>query len=293
MTAAQERVSLVRLALELTRARKAAGLSQDDVTKRTKVSSATLFRVENWEGRPQLRTLITLLGFYGVAAELREHIMRLWEMAKPQRGQQATNEHLRPEYTLYMDLEREAETVLNWEALFVPGLVQTEPYARAVIRGVLPNASADDLERRVRVRMGRQQLLTRAEDPLRLTAIMDEAALRRHVGGRQTMAAQLQHLQEMAKQPHVSLQVIPYGTGAHPGMVCGSYAMLAYQDADAPEIVYADSMSKHRLQEQQADLGSYIETFDTLARDALSRDDSLALITAVTQELTHEKENAA
>jgi len=290
VTAAQERVSLVRLALELTRARKAARLSQDDVTKRTKVSSATLFRIENWEGRPQLRTLITLLDFYGVTADLREHIMRLWEQAKPQRGQQATNEQLRPEYTLYMDLEREAETVLNWEAAFVPGLCQTKPYARAVIRGVLPNASEQDLERRVSVRMDRQKLLTKG---LRLTAIMDEAALRRHVGGRQTMAAQLQHLQEMAKQPHISLQVIPYGTGAHPGMVCGSYAMLAYANANAPEIVYADSLAKHRLQEQQADLGSYIDTFETLGRDALSRDDSLALITTVMHELTHEKENHA
>ncbi|WP_327415870.1 helix-turn-helix domain-containing protein [Streptomyces sp. NBC_01233] len=292
MTTTLERVSLVRLALELTRARKAAGFSQDDAISKTAVSSATLYRIENWEGRPQLRTLIALLDFYRVKPALRAHIMKLWEQAKPQRGKRSDQAQLRPEYTLYMELEREARSVLNWEAAFVPGLCQTEPYARAVIGGVLPNASPDVIERRVRARMGRQELLTKPS-PLHVTAIMDEAALRRHVGGPHLMAEQLRHLQELAKQPQISLRVIPFAAGAHPGMACGSYAMLTFPGADHPEIVYPDSMAKHRLQEQQAQLGDYTSTFDTLGRRALSPDDSLGLISTVMAQLTQEQEKAA
>ncbi|WP_320776719.1 helix-turn-helix transcriptional regulator [Streptomyces sp. CRN 30] len=170
----------MRLAVELTRARNVAGLSQDAVIKRTKVSAATLYRVENWEGRPQQRTLITLLDHYGVTDDVRARITTLWEKAKPQPGQHAERPQLRPEYTTYIQLEQEAEHVLNWESLFIPGLCQTEDYARAVVRGVLPDASPADAERRVRARLDRQERLF-GDNPLQLTAIMDEAALRRHV----------------------------------------------------------------------------------------------------------------
>jgi transcriptional regulator with XRE-family HTH domain len=290
VTARPPTVRLRRLASELKRARKAVGLSQDDVTAQTRISPATLYRIEKPEGRPQMRTLMTLLDLYEVSDSQRARITALHEGADTQGWLRPYHDALRDEYNTYIQFEAEAKTVRNWEALYVPGLLQTEDYARAVIKGHLPDASPDDLEQRVRARLERQAVLSK-EQPLQLAAVMDEAALRRQVGGPAVMADQLRRLQKLADLPHVSVQVIPYTSGAHQGMP-GGFAQLSFADPEDGEIVYIDSMANDSFLESDADIARYAATFDNLRAQALSPDDSRALIGKAAAELTQELETA-
>ncbi len=290
VTARPPTVRLRRLASELKRARKAAGLSQDDVTAQTRISPATLYRIEKPEGRPQTRTLMTLLDLYEVSDGQRTRITALHKEADTQGWLRPYHDALRDEYNTYIQFEAEAKTVRNWEALYIPGLLQTKNYAHAVIEGHLPDAMPGDLEQRVQARIERQAVLTK-EHPLDLTAVMDEAALRRQVGGPDVMAEQLQQLQELADRPHISVQVIPYLAGAHQGMP-GGFALLSFADPEDGQIVYIDSMANDSFLETDADIARYATIFDNLRAQALSSDDSLALIAKATAELTHELETA-
>jgi hypothetical protein len=168
--------------------------------------------------------------------------------------------------------------VWNYESLFIPGLLQTEDYARAVIRGGLPNASRDEVERRVEVRMERQALL-RNENPLNLWSIVDEAALRREVGGPEVMQAQFRYLMEASELPHVTFQVIPFDAGAHPGMP-GSFILLQFGDAAIPDVIYVDTMAGELFLEEEADVRRYKLVFEHLRAVAASPEASLSLVTS-------------
>lgn len=285
-------VRLRRLAAELRRLRTAAKLSHEQVTDRTGIARPTLYRIERARVRPQYRTMTTLLDLYEVSDEQRNAITALFKGAETQGWLRPYRSDLRDELNAYIAFESEASTVRNYQSLFVPGLLQTEEYARAVIRGVWPSATAKDLEQHVQARMERQVLLTKDDDPLKLSAIVDEAALRRCVGGPAVMGAQMQRLQVMAERPNVTLQVIPYAAGAHPGMP-GGFSLLSFPDPDDPEIVYIDSMANDLFLESEQDLRRYTATFNSLTKMALSADDSLSLIATMMHELTQGQETTA
>jgi hypothetical protein len=166
--------------------------------------------------------------------------------------------------------------VRNYESLFVPGLLQTEDYARAVIKGVLPLASDDEVEHRVEARIQRQESL-RKKSPLRLWAILDEAVLHRRVGGTKIMVEQLQALTTAASQPHVTLQVIPFATGAHAGMP-GSFVVMDFPDTADPALVYIDSMAGDLFLEREPDVRRYTFTFEHLRAAALDPASSMQVI---------------
>jgi transcriptional regulator with XRE-family HTH domain len=160
-------VRLRRLAAELRSLRTSSGLTRDEIVERTGINVATLYRIEHARVRPQTRTLRTLLDLYGVEEAHQGELTALLRDAR-QRGWLHAYQSVLPEqYTTYIGFEGEARGVWNYESLFVPGLLQTEDYARAVIRGGYPSASHDEVERRVRVRMERQNVL-RGESPLEL-----------------------------------------------------------------------------------------------------------------------------
>jgi hypothetical protein len=156
--------------------------------------------------------------------------------------------------------------VRNYESLFIPGLLQTEAYARAVIPGVQPSITKDQIDQRVQARIERQQLLDR-DDPLELWAVLDEAAIRRLVGGREIMHAQITHLTQAARRPNVTIQVIPFEAGAHPGMP-GSFVHMDFKDPLDPELVYIDTMAGDLFLEADADLRRYRSMFDHLRASA-------------------------
>lgn len=277
-------IRLRRLAAELRRLREISGLTRDDIAERTGINAATLYRIETAKVRPQQRTLVGLLDLYGVADPQRSEILALSRTADEQGWLRPYHADLPNEYTAYISFEAEARGVRNYESLFVPGLLQSEDYARAVIRGVLPMATPKEVDQRVQARVERQAVFEK-EHPLELWAILDEAALRREVGGPGVMADQLNRLTKAAIDPHITLQVIPYATGAHPGMP-GSFVLMDFPEAVDPSVVYIDSMVGDLFLEAEEDIRRYSQIFDHLRAQALSPNDSVALIGALVRETT-------
>ena len=268
-----------RLAFELRGLREAGDLSREDVSERTGINEATLYRIETARTKPQLRTLNALLDTYAVKPEKRTELVTLTKEADQEGWLETYPDELPIEYTNYIVFEQVAKRLRNYESLFIPGLLQTEDYARAVIKGTLQSVTDEQINTRVQARMKRQELLAK-DNPLQLRAIMDEAALHREVGGRAVMHRQLLHLIEMNKLPHVTVQVIRYGAGAHPGMP-GSFVFIEFPEAADPAAVYIDSMAGDLFLESDVDIQRYAQMVEQLVGLAASPDESSALIRSI------------
>jgi len=274
---------LRRLAAELRRLRAEAGLTREDVAGRTGVNEATLYRIETAKARPQARTLTALLDLYAVPDDARVELAALAKQSAEQNWLQSFPNELPEPYPTYISFEREARSLLNYESLFIPGLLQTEDYAAAALSRGLPTATKEEIQRLVEARMSRQAVLTR-DPPLRLWAIVDEASFHRLVGGPDVMKAQLEHLATAAELPHVTLQAVPYDVGAHPGMA-GAFVILQFDDQGAPDVVYVESGSGDLFMESETDVARYTTIFEHLRALALPPEASVSLIMDVACEL--------
>ncbi|NGO69869.1 helix-turn-helix domain-containing protein [Streptomyces boncukensis] len=189
----------------------------------------------------------------------------------------AYRELLPPAYRDFISLESDAVRERTLETTVVPGLLQTEAYAREVTRaalgGAVPPSRIDSL---VEVRAARQDVLRRGP-PLRLDAVLDEAVLRREVGGRGVMRAQLRALQQAAELPHVRLQVLPFASGVHIG-VTGPFVIFSFSSISDLDVVVLDHLTSSLYLEESDELRAYATAFDALRAHALSYDDSLAFI---------------
>jgi transcriptional regulator with XRE-family HTH domain len=270
------------LAAELRSLRASSGLTRDEVVERTGINVATMYRIEHARVRPQTRTLRTLLDLYGVEKEQQADLVGLLRDARERGWLHAYQSELPEQYMNFIGFEGEAESAWEYESLFVPGLLQTEDYARALIRGTLPFASRDEVERRVEVRMERQEVL-RNENPLRLWSIVDEAALRRQVGKTAVMRAQLRRLIEACELPNVTFQVIPFDAGAHPGMV-GSFIVLQFIEEAIPDVIYVETMAGELFLEQESDIRRYKLVFEHLRAVSVSPDASRSLLASLVAE---------
>lgn len=249
-------VRLRRLAGTLRRLRAAKGLSREYVEEATGINKATLSRIENTHVRPQARTLLALLDLYD-AGDKRPALMQMLKESSQSGWWEAYGEELPERYGTYIEFENEATAVWNYESLYIPGLLQTEEYARVVIPGGMPSLTKEQADQRVKVRMERQSAL----DRLHLWAICDEAALHRMVGGPLVMQAQLLHLVNMMESPRITLQVVGFDVGAHPGML-GSFVVMNF--ADAPQVVYIDGIARDLFLEEDGDVGRYTNLFEHL-----------------------------
>jgi transcriptional regulator with XRE-family HTH domain len=274
---------LRRLAAELRRLRAEAGMTREDVFERTSINGATLYRIETVRARPQIRTLFALLDLYGVTEPDRSDLVALARRSTEQNWLQSFPKELSDSYALYIGFEGEAQSLLNYEGLFLPGLLQTEDYARAAIQRCLPGATKEEIQRLVETRVGRQAVFAR-EKPLRLWAIVDEAALLRPVGGRDVMHAQLAHLAAAAGQAHVTLQVLPYDVGAHPGMT-GAFAVLQFDETAANDVIYIESQASELFLESETDVNRFTATFEHLRALALPPEMSVSLITGIARDM--------
>jgi transcriptional regulator with XRE-family HTH domain len=275
-------VRLRRLSAQLRELRESAGMTQEDVSERTAKDRSTLYRLENAQQRPQKSTLMQLLDLYGVAEPRRSELLTLLREAGQRGWMQPYRSELPEVYSDYIGFEDQARAISNYESLFVPGLLQTEAYARAQLRGTLPTASDGEIENRVAARMERQPTLLKDDAP-KLWAIMDEAALRRLVGGHDVMRQQVARLLEARSLPNVTIQVIPYGAGAHPGMD-GSFVILGFPDPDDPSIVYVESAAGGLFLEEDAEIRRYILMFEHLRAAASGLDATAALLEAIVSE---------
>jgi hypothetical protein len=167
-----------------------------------------------------------------------------------------------------MGLEEAAVRIRTYEIQVIPGLLQTEDYARAIISQALERRPADEIDRWVSVRLQRQRVLTRPNPP-RLWAVVDEAALRRQIGGREVMRGQLEHLLAMAKLPNVTLQLMPFHAGGHPAQG-GAFVIFRFADPDLPDIVYLEQLASALYLDKRDDVDRYAETMDRLSVQAES-----------------------
>src|SRR6266702_7466825 len=188
-----------RLAMELLRRREATGMSREEVARQLEWSTSTIFRIETGRSRPQPGNVRTLLELYGVTGPERDGLIQLARDARQPGWWHSFRDVLPNPYEVYIGLEAGAATIRNFEPVVIPGLLQTEEYARATFRNGPRELDRDEVERRVQVRMARQRILARDDRP-RLWVVIDEAVIRRVVGSPEVMREQLLHLIESAEQ---------------------------------------------------------------------------------------------
>ncbi len=265
-----------RLALELLRRREAAGLTREEAARQLEWSTSTIFRIETGRSRPQPGNVRVLLELYGVTGPERDGLIRLAREARQPGWWHSFRDVLPNPYEVFIGLEAGAASIRNFEPVVVPGLLQTEEYARQMSRGGPRELDREDIERRVQVRMERQRILTREDRP-RLWAVLDEAVIRRTVGGPEVMREQLRHLIECAEQGKTTLQVVPFSAGAHAGTT-GPFIILDFPEPTDPSVVYVETLAGDLYLEERADVDRYTLAFDRLLAAALHPDDSVRLV---------------
>ncbi|WP_335937041.1 helix-turn-helix domain-containing protein [Streptomyces sp. PTD5-9] len=270
-----------RLGQELRRLRELKGMTAEEVADRLLVSQSKISRLENGRRSISQRDVRDLCGVY----EVQDHRMveSLMEMAKDSRQQGWWHAFGDIPYSVYIGLETDAASLRVYEPQVVPGLLQTRGYAESLINGALPEAPPGDIEKRVTVRARRQDRITAPEQPLRLWAVIDESALRRTVGGRQVMIEQLEQLVELSRLPHVTVQVLPFDMGAHPG-INGQYAILEFPDAADSSVVYIEGVTSDLYLEKAQDVQRYSVMYEHLRAQALNVEQSRIFIGEIAKE---------
>jgi transcriptional regulator with XRE-family HTH domain len=271
------------LAAELRRLRSVAELTRERVSERTGINAVTLYRIETAHARPQLRTLKAMLDLYEMTDEQRASLVDLCKNATAQDWTIPYREELSAAYSAYLSFENEASALRTHQVLHLPGLLQTEDYARAAIQGGLPMATKDDIQIRAKARMTRQQVLAK-ENPVSLWAVVDEAALHRVIGGPPIMRAQLLHLANAIAEPHITFQVIPYRIGAHAGMA-GQFTILEFADAEDADLVYIETIAGDLFAEKDKDIRNYRAMFENLVAVALSPTESATMVEDIANNL--------
>jgi transcriptional regulator with XRE-family HTH domain len=268
-----------QLGMELRRLREAAGVTIDQVADRLECSGSKISRIETGQTGVTPRDVRDMLSIYGVDVEYAETLLRIAREARQKGWWQLYGDVLT---SAYVGLEAAADQVRSYEALVVPGLLQTEDYASTMIRTARPDISLAEVDKRVRVRMSRQSLLTQ-DDPLDLWVVLDEAVLHRPVGGAEVMRRQLRHLAETAELANVTLQVLPFAAGAHAGMD-GTFTILLYDESADQNFVFASNAAGGLFLEKDEELQRYEFIFDYLRAHALRPDDSVSMIVKLAKE---------
>jgi hypothetical protein len=257
------------LGTQLRRLREEAGVTPDRAGYEIRGSRSKISRLEHGRVSFKHRDVADLLTLYGVTDEqTRAGLLALVEQANAQ-GWWAKYTDILPDwFEAYLGLEAAATLIRTFELQFVHGLFQTEAYARAVTVLGHKAAPAEEVDRRVSLRMKRQDLLA-SQDAPRVWSVMDEAALRRPVGGPQVMRAQLQRLIEAADLPQVTIQVVPFRRGGHAG-AGGSFTVLRFRQADLPDVAYIEQLTSALYLERRNDVDHYMEVMNRLSAEALT-----------------------
>ncbi|WP_344056902.1 helix-turn-helix transcriptional regulator [Sphaerisporangium rubeum] len=270
------------MASELRRLRVERGMSMQEVADHIEITAASLSRLETGRRGIRPRDLRHFLDLYEVGTHEREALLALSRESQLRGWWQTYGTMLNSEYTTLIGLEAEALTVRNYEQTLVPGLLQTEEYARAVIEAFRPGDSRDEVDRRVAVKLERQKRLS-GEMPLELSVVIGEGVTRQFVGTAEIMAEQLRRL--AVRRPNVMVQVLPYGAGAHPALT-GSFAIVGFPARSAIDVVYLENMLSALYLEDTEDVRQYGSVFDYLRAAALSPSDSADVLIEAAERFT-------
>lgn len=287
MTSAQDApVQRRRLRSELRRVRSEAGRTQTDVAEALEWSPSKLRRIESGSVRISMTDLQALLRFYGVddPGEV-ERILDLARAGKePPAWWKAYREATSQQYLMFLGYESSASVIRMFQPLLIPGLLQDEEYARAVLRAYGGSATDKRVEEWVELRMRRQELLERP-DPPDMYFVLDEAALHRWVGGREVMRQQLRHLKRQAELEHVTIEIVPFSAGEHPGMK-GPFTLLEFADDRDSDVLFQENPRGDTISRDEEDeIEPYRKAFDQL-RELASKEDPGALIDRALKEMS-------
>lgn len=274
-----------KLGAELRALRTAAGLTSGEAARRAGWHQSKVSRIETGTSGVKPADVRLLLDAYEVEdGRLRELLLALAGSgdAEDRPWWHAYRGVLPPTYRDFISLESQATGMRTLETSVVPGLLQTPEYARAVTRAAVDGVDEQRLDTLVEVRLTRQGVL-RGDPPLRLNAVLDEAVLRRQVGGPEVMARQLDRLMEAARLPQVTLQVLPFSAGAHIG-VTGPFVIFSFSNTFDLDVVVLDHLTSSLHLERKEDLQAYSEAFDTLRLHAMPAEDSLEYIAEIRQD---------
>lgn len=273
-----------RLAGELRRLRERSEMTLEEAAEKLGWSPAKLSRVETARVGLTSPDLVHMLDIYELPEEKRAGLIALGRSARKRGWWDAYADSLPSDFPAYIELEADATFIRSYDGMIVNGLLQTDEYARETIRAALMGLSSPaEIDRRVEVRMTRQELLLREENPLRLWTILDEAALTREIGSAATMRKQYTKLLELAERHNVTLQVLPLAKGAHPATT-GTFALLEFREAYDPEVVYLEEMSSSLYVENDHEIYLYSLAFDHLRAVALDPEESSLIIARLAEQ---------
>jgi transcriptional regulator with XRE-family HTH domain len=275
-----------RLAAELRLLRDRSQLTLEEVAQKLHWSVAKISRIETAVVGISSKDLGQLLDMYSVEGERRTALLSKTRTARTRGWWDAYAEFVPSDYIDYIELEAQLSGMRSYDANVIHGLMQTEAYAREIIRGATMGLSSPaEIDRRVEVRLTRQRLLTRAERPLRLWIIIAEPLLSWIVGSPAIMAEQYDRLREYAGLDNITLQVLPVCAGAHPA-TAGSFDILEFPSPHDPDAVYVETMTANRYVENDAEIYRYSLSFDHLRAMALSPAESVAFLTQAAARIT-------
>ncbi|QJT02959.1 helix-turn-helix domain-containing protein [Streptomyces asoensis] len=265
-----------RLGAELRRLRVASGLKSTEAAERLMVSQPKISHMENGNRAISPRDVRDLCAIYEVTDQ--QVIESLMEMAR-ESGQRGWWHPYGDLYdSVYIGLETDAASLHTYAPMVVPGLLQTPAYAQAVIGETIPRLTGEQAVTHLKVRLRRQHRIYDPACPLRLWVILDESALRRVVGGPDVMREQLEHLNALGAEPHITVQVLPYTAGAHPGLA-GQFSLLRFADSPEAGVVYLERFTSDLYLEKPSDVRHFSVMYDHLQAQALTPDSSRDFIT--------------
>jgi transcriptional regulator with XRE-family HTH domain len=269
-----------RLARALRHLREEAGHTIEDVAEKLEMSPSTVSRIETAQVGVRPRDLRSLLDIYEVTEAERDQLLQI---ARERRQPHWWQEYADLPNIAVASLEEDASTIWQYSTQLVPGLVQSEAYARAVLKAIRLDAKAEDIDRRLELRLHRQARLT-SENAPEYWVVLDEAVVRRQVGGPTVMAEQLGHLVEVARRPNVTLQVLPFTSGEHAGMD-GEFTILHYRESDDPDVVYIENTGSDLYFEAPDVTRRYNKIFDHLRAAAQNPGESIRTLGSIQSQL--------
>jgi transcriptional regulator with XRE-family HTH domain len=274
-----------RLRYELRRLRDARGYTHEQVQELSggDLKAPTMSRWETGERGVRPTDLRLLLDVYDIQGEQRDVLLTLARQAKERGWWQPYISAIPGSFQNYVGLETEAATIHIYAAELPPGLLQTADYYRSFLQTSPVVGSEGDIERKITVRLTRQERLT-GDDPAEYWAVLNEAVIRRVGGGAVVMREQLHHIAELAKLPHINVQVLPFGAGVHPAME-GGFSILGFPEPTDPDVVYMENSAGSLYLEQEPEIDRYTRMFSHLMATALAPDESRRLILRVAEEL--------
>lgn len=274
----------ILLGSQLRRLRETNGITRDEAGYAIRASGSKISRMELGRVGFKERDVIDLLAMYGVSNDTeRQALVDLARQANSPGWWHKYGDVLPDWFQVYVGLEEAASLIRLYEVQFIPGLLQTADYARAVVALGQPAASAGEVERRVGLRVARQELLAKPDAP-RLWAVVDEAALRRPIGGREVMRAQLERLIEVIKEPNITLQVVPFSSGGH-AAEGGAFTILRFPEVDLPDVVYVEQLTSSLYLDKRDDVERYTEVMERLSVESESPDQTTEILSKMLEEV--------